>query len=234
MTSLRDWKVFDKFSQIWSYLVAAFLPHSCMVCDALCGELVCDHCQDQFSPVCHFSSFLGEISECVSVFAYDEYLSLLIQKYKYYGFQELSCFFSDHILKVYPFCPFSNVDFWISVPLFKEKIQKRVFDHVKLLFSEVFLKWGVPFYSDLVQRSKETPPLFSLTKQERQAVLAGVFCIQGDLSFIRGKKIGIVDDILTSGATVREIASLLRANGAREVVVFSLSTGAVSLDKIKA
>jgi predicted amidophosphoribosyltransferase len=69
---------------------------------------------------------------------------------------------------------------------------------------------------DIIKRIKNTPTQTSLTKEERSLNLTDAFILEDNLQ-IKGKNILIVDDIITTGATINALAKLLKDNGAKKV-----------------
>lgn len=103
---------------------------------------------------------------------------------------------------------------WVSVPPHCNRLRSRGYDHTALLARAGCRAAGTGRYvPGALARILDTPPLYSLPREQRAAVLAGAFVARGPL---RGP-IVLVDDILTTGATAREAATILRAAGATRV-----------------
>ena len=75
----------------------------------------------------------------------------------------------------------------------------------------------MPHASDVVRRTRHTAPQSKLRARARQRNLVGAFVAR---RAVTGLHIAIVDDVLTTGATVREVAQVLRAAGAARVDVW--------------
>jgi ComF family protein len=114
--------------------------------------------------------------------------------------QELDGYFNNYVI--------------IPVPLHNRRFNWRGFNQAQLLSQALSLELNAPVDENLVKRSKFTQPQTTLTADERQKNITGAFEAIGDIS---GKKIIIVDDVVTSGATLNEIAKLLKRHGALEV-----------------
>ena len=86
---------------------------------------------------------------------------------------------------------------------------------------------GLECDEDILIRVKETHIMRSLGPEERRANISGAFEIRkrrvGDAA---GKKLALIDDIYTTGATVDEIARLLKSAGAAQVDVLTFAAGA--------
>lgn len=116
----------------------------------------------------------------------------------------------------------SDPDLIIPVPLHPRRLRWRGFNQAVLLGREVGREWGIPLDPFLLTRSAETPPQTTLTLRERQPNVRGAFAISPRRSISR-KTLLLVDDVYTSGATVKECARVLLRSGAREVQVLTLA-----------
>lgn len=102
-----------------------------------------------------------------------------------------------------------GADLLTSIPSSRERMRRRGYNQSELLAQCLSDISGIPFCS-LLERVKETRPLTGLDPLERALELAEAFKIQEEIPKIRGKKILIIDDILTTGATMREAADVIR------------------------
>lgn len=115
----------------------------------------------------------------------------------------------------------SQTDFATFVPLHSARFKERGFNQTELIFDD-FLKKLLPIENILI-RHKPTPKLFKFNRQERQEILQGAFStVEG--ANVKGKKILLVDDIYTTGATVSECAKVLKDNGASKIFVLAFAS----------
>lgn len=105
-------------------------------------------------------------------------------------------------------------DVIIPVPMTKSSLLKRGFNQSLLIAKEVSIIKGIPLDIDSLQKAKETLPQVGLRAEERVKNLKNVFSLKGDL---RGKRVLLVDDVMTTGATLRECSKTLLKAGAIEV-----------------
>ena len=93
---------------------------------------------------------------------------------------------------------------------------------------------GVPLGQSLIRRTRYTKPQFHLNEQQRRKNVKGAFALVGSPQKIKGKRILLVDDIMTTGATCHEIASVLKKSGADSVLaaVFARAEGKTYLKKL--
>jgi competence protein ComFC len=114
-------------------------------------------------------------------------------------------------------------DYINSVPLHKKRYDKRGFNQSEKIASRLSEIINVPLV-DCVKRTKNTEMLYKLEKGNREKELRGAFELGEDIELVQGKRILIVDDVFTTGATVNEISKLLKLNGVDEIYVMTLLT----------
>jgi predicted amidophosphoribosyltransferase len=104
------------------------------------------------------------------------------------------------------------VDFWVQVPYHKTRLSSRGFDVVDELFSELFHTIEIPKL-DLLKRLKNTSHLFEQTKELREKSLNHVFELKPvTLEKYTKMHILLVDDIVTSGATMLQLSRLIQSH----------------------
>ena len=111
----------------------------------------------------------------------------------------------------------------VPVPLHPDRLRERGFNQSELLFREPLAALEIPLQSALV-RCRATTPQFGLTAAERSRNLQGAFAL-ADGGEIAGKKVIIVDDIMTTGTTLLECARVLKSAGAVSVMGIVAASG---------
>ncbi len=110
--------------------------------------------------------------------------------------------------------PIARDTSWVCVPTHRRRLRVRGYDHTALLARAACKAAGQGrFLAGALERVMDTPPLYRLGREQRAQMLAGAFVACRPL---RGPVI-LVDDILTTGATARAAAGVLRAAGATGV-----------------
>jgi len=116
-------------------------------------------------------------------------------------------------------CP---VELIIPVPLHPKRLRWRGFNQSVLLARQVSRAYNIPLDPFVIYRNKETPPQTQLREEERRKNVRGVFSLNPRKP-IDGKRVLLVDDVYTSGATVNECSRSLKRGGAKEVYVLTLA-----------
>lgn len=178
---------------------------------ALLNEEYCDTCKNFFTSV--------DIAR--SVFDYRGKIAYLIQKFKFNGEKHLATVFAKYMLPVM-LKNFPRTDFITFVPMTEKARKKRRYNQTELLANELSMLSNVPCYQ-AVTKKKETQRQVKLGKAERLKNLQGAFSVI-DKKLISGKKILLIDDVLTTGATAQAIACLLKDKGAEQVYLLTISS----------
>ena len=115
-----------------------------------------------------------------------------------------------------PFC--AGVDIVVvPVPLHRRRLWDRGFNQAELLARVVAQELAYPLVAPLTRRVP-TRPQFNLSRRDRRANIAGAFAMKPrGREQINHKIVLLVDDIVTTGATMNECAKILKQNGAREI-----------------
>lgn len=112
-------------------------------------------------------------------------------------------------------------DILIAVPLGKARLIERGFNQSHEIAKTLARSMKLPLYADLIYRNRETAKQSTISFSERKQNVHNAFTVSHDaLSFIRGKHIGVVDDVMTTGHTLEEIARILKKAGAGYITNF--------------
>lgn len=113
-------------------------------------------------------------------------------------------------------------DLLLPVPLHPRRRRERGFNQSLLLARRVGRAWGLPVRPDILLRTAATSPQTDLSAPARRANVRGAFALRRP-ELVAGRHVILVDDILTTGATVGECARVLREGGARTVGVLTVA-----------
>lgn len=111
----------------------------------------------------------------------------------------------------------------VPVPLHKEKLSQRGFNQSQLIFQQPLAKHGIPM-ENLLVRTKATKPQYGLSGQQRRENLHQVFELAEKKS-LQGRRILLVDDIMTTGATLLECGQVLKKAGAVDIMGLVIASG---------
>lgn len=123
-----------------------------------------------------------------------------------------------YIERLYPF-----PELIIPVPMAKDKLREREYNHafeIAALFSK---KTRIPISNRLVDKKNNIANQATLSIQQRVTNSADSFYIRSKKEDISGKSVMIFDDVITTGSTVNALAKLLKDNGAKSVEVFGVA-----------
>jgi ComF family protein len=108
----------------------------------------------------------------------------------------------------------------VPVPLHRWRIWSRGYNQSALIAAALSRRSGIPAVPDLLRRTRRTPPLRGLGRRERAETVRGAFALApGGKAKVAGRRIVLVDDVFTTGATAGACAALLRRAGAAQVEV---------------
>lgn len=109
----------------------------------------------------------------------------------------------------------------IPVPLSKKRFRERGYNQADLLAKYLSQKLSVQ-YINALYRIRETSKQVGKSEKERRENVKGAFAVRGKIDF---EKVIIIDDIVTSGATMNELAKVLKKNGVKKVWGLALAHG---------
>jgi len=104
----------------------------------------------------------------------------------------------------------------IPIPLGKKKLKWRGFNQAEEIAKELSHKLRIPLLTECLKKAKRTISQTELSKEERKENIKGAFLAK-NTHLIKNKKILLVDDVYTTGATMEEAAKVLKQAGAKEV-----------------
>jgi len=117
-----------------------------------------------------------------------------------------------------------EADFIIPVPLHRWRLFKRRYNQAALLARELGDLTGKPVLVDALLRKRATAQQGHLSRKQRLKNVAGAFGLnEASRAHLKDKTVMLVDDVLTTGATVNECARILMKGGAKAVYVLTLA-----------
>jgi ComF family protein len=113
-----------------------------------------------------------------------------------------------------------DADLIVSVPLHEKKRSSRGYNQSDLLAEGFSNATGIPWSGDLLIRNRYTETHTGKNKAERRENVSGVFAVKGQLN---AKKIIVIDDVLTTGATLEECVHTLKQAGCPEFYILTIA-----------
>lgn len=160
-----------------------------------------------------------------SAAAYEGVMRKCVHKFKYNGMLSLEGIFAK-IMADYAekYIDKNLFDIIIPVPLYGAKLRERSFNQAAILASYVSDKLQIPCVSNNLIRIRAGKSQTDLSKKERLKEIKGAFK-SNKPAIVNGMSILLIDDVLTTGATVHECSKTLKLAGARYIEVFTLAQG---------
>ncbi|WP_230342373.1 ComF family protein [Methylobacillus arboreus] len=207
-------------------------PQSCLLCSSWqAGSLgICGNCLHDMPwhlsntcPQCALPSPGGHLcGHCIqappafdttrSLFQYQFPLSALLQQYKYRQLltlaHSLGNLLAEHVRQQ------SFADCIIPMPLHKQRLQQRGFNQSVEIAKVVSKQLHIPLNLQACARIKPTPPQASLPYKQRIKNMHGAFDCNTSL---QGMKVVLLDDVMTTGASLNALAKTVKAAGASHV-----------------
>lgn len=229
MSILPQNKGLQAGARLWPGLL---LSQDCMLCGGPGGnELLCAACAESLPklprpgcPRCALPTPTGEtcgrcltkpphFDAALAPFRYDFPLDKLVQSYKYGHRLPLGTYFGKQLAAA---CHELVADLIVPLPLHQDRLRERGFNQALELARPVSKALKVPIDTSNCSRIRNTPAQANLAWRERDKNIRGAFHCSADLS---GKRILLVDDVMTSGASLNECARTLKLHGAGSVSV---------------
>lgn len=209
------------YASFYGFLDALF-PIPCIGCNSIKKAYICEDCFLQIVPnptVIHQEN--AAIDTVITWFNYDGLIKHALHVLKFNHIREIGARLSE--LPLYNQLPFpAKFDFIVPVPLSKKRGKERGFNQAELLFK--YVNNGKAL-DELLVRVRNTPPLYEHTKKERQAIIENSFSLNKNIApdMLYGKTVVLVDDILTTGATLTECARVLKNHGVIHITALCLT-----------
>ncbi len=116
--------------------------------------------------------------------------------------------------------PIPDADALVPVPLHSKKMREREFNQTALIGRHLSRQSGIPLLLDILKKDKATLPQTDVTGKERLKNVKNTFTAGNPVT---GLRLILVDDVITTGATVYECARVLKKAGAARVTVVALA-----------
>lgn len=204
-------------------LLDLIAPPRCAACDATYpGEALCALCRDALLPA-------EESPEGVrAVYLHGGPIASAIHRAKYGEDPRVASRLGALLLPVLP----ERAGLVIPIPLHRRRLIARGFNQAAQLAAPVARHLGATLLREGLLRVRETPSQTTLDRGHRAANLAGALVVPR-AEVVRGRTVVVVDDVSTTGATMRAAFAALRAAGAAEVCGVVLAAAALRISSAR-
>ncbi len=202
--------------KIMQWLGELLFPPKCILCRRIleAEELdLCHKCRIESPQWAAKHAEYPFLDSLTALWYYEDHVRQSILRYKFSGYRHYADAYGRLLAMHLQDMEF-DVLTWI--PVSQKRKKKRGFDQVQLLAESVGRELGITPVA-LLKNTLDNPPQSNITgRAERKANVLGVYRVE-DAGAAKGKKILLLDDIITTGATAGECARVLLTAGAQEV-----------------
>ena len=230
--------------EMFETAIVFLYPAKCRVCDDFLGvasmPYICADCwqdiqflEPPWCDICGTPSVNGPCDACATspprygqlrtVALYQTTLQQAIHLFKFEKkrvfAQPLVQLINTHIPSD---CDITEYDFVLPIPIHKKRLRERGFNQATLLANGIAEAAGIHVLTNTLVRKRHTVAQSSLDRDARQQNIVGAFeVLEPDI--IRGKRLLVIDDVFTTGATIREAVSELWTADPAEIDVLTLA-----------
>lgn len=221
-------------------------PRRCVSCGKV-GAYLCPHClskiilvETPICPVCERPAIGGathpvcqtrySLDGLISISAYDGPMRIAIKRLKYRPW--ISDLGENLVSLIIFYLREKNLADWlisgkvvlVPVPLYKDRQRERGFNQSEILGKLLAQKLSLSFWAGLLLRNRNTKPQAELKGKERQENIKNAFAVNHNSQFIiHNSNILLIDDIWTTGSTLRTCAQVLKRAGFKRVWALTLA-----------
>ena len=219
-----------RFRLLTSHLLNTALdfvfPPRCIACGRP-GSLFCTPCQAAITPPAPLRAAGSPLAEQRATADFDGPIRQAIHALKYRGQRRFALPLATRLQSTLE-CAGWQPGLLTAAPLSESRRRERGYNQAALLAAELSRRVGIPFRPDALRKVRDTRPQVGLNAGERRANVAGAFCAEPDL--VSGVPVLIIDDVFTTGATLRECAAALLAAGATTVWGLTVASARLGAD----
>lgn len=219
------------FRFLFEGLLDFIYPPVCLTCEERIEsrDVVCKDCYQRINDSLkiliqnrklQFPQLKGRISlsRVITFWPYTDEIEKLISRLKYHRGKKEGVLLGGIIgEKGLEYFRTWSSDFLVPVPLHSVRQRERGYNQSEILCETLVEHFGIPMKKDIVIRLRNTKSQTRLTARERQENVRDAFRVKNP-EMVKGKRVVLVDDVMTTGATLNSCAHALKKAGAVEIV----------------
>ncbi len=211
-------------------ILSIFLQEDCPLCERSTSEEICSYCQKQLKscelknskkfwrgdlPVFVWGAYDGKLKQAIAALKYNKHPQI----------GEILGFWLAESWQNYSLISSKITPLIIPIPLHKSKEKIRGFNQAEIIARAFCQVTKYPLNRKGLLRIRQTKPMFDLKFEEKEKNIQGAFQLGKSLqNYSSSRPILLVDDIYTTGTTVKEAARILRHQGIQVLGVLAVST----------
>lgn len=183
-------------------------------------------CSKCYEKLVHLPAQANRIIDGVNIYCagnYSNELQKLIRGLKYHKQKDLAFYQAKFMYEYWKKLNMSGDFQVIPVPLHKNRIKRRKYNHMEFVATEFCNLTGYTPNFSIITRIKDTKPQYKLSKLQRSENLKNAFKLD-KTKFLENKRLLILDDICTTGSTFEEMIKEFKTNGITDIVCFATTT----------
>ena len=220
-------------NRAWERLLSLLYPqrnlcHACGV-PLVAGEgVLCASCVRMLArvalPLRRAPALLNDtVAFAASAYTYAGTASALVKRLKFNADHTAALPLAERMAALYAaFAPLRTAEFCVAVPVHPRRLRQRGYNQAQVLAGAFADMVGVPLLTDALERVHHKRSQVGQGREARRQNICGAFAVSASgREILAGRRVLLVDDVLTTGATVEECARVLREAGAAEVLVLT-------------
>lgn len=206
------------------FLFQILYPKQCLICGKLEQDTICSKCNNALKIEAKIERYNNKsFNKHLYIFKYEGKIRNLIIDYKFNDKPYLNEVFVKIILKNEKICrKIEKYDIIIPVPIHRRRKSERGYNQSELIARKLAENLRIELVTESLIKQKNTLPQSALSRQQRKENVKEVYKIQNRQK-IENKKVILLDDIYTTGATTQECSKILKQNGAKEILVLTIA-----------
>ena len=229
-----------------NFLTNLLFPAQCVICSSYEAQTdICTKCWEKLTfitkPYCasccypfayendidaicgHCISNKPNYEKAISILKYDNHSKALIHKFKYQDQLHILDYFTRLMLNMGKEL-IKQADIIAPVPMHKYKLLKRGYNQAALLAMKISSQSKIQYIPQLIIKINNSSSQTALTKHQRQKNIKNSFQLNPKFApLIKGKKILLIDDVITTGATLSECCKVIKNGEPNKILVLTLA-----------